>query len=85
MAEVGGLAGRSLWGAMGFGLAFSFADETDRAGVGLSRFGAPVGGGAVATKPITPRFAESLRLLAASQLQTQAARSVALDASEASA
>jgi len=37
------------------------------------------------TKGITPRLAESLRLLAASQLQIQAARSVALDASEASA
>jgi len=47
--------------------------------------GLPSEEGAVATKPITPRFAESLRLLAASQLQTQAARSVALDASEASA
>lgn len=35
------------------------------------------------TRPITPRLAESLnrRLLAASQLQIQAARSVALDAS----
>lgn len=32
-------------------------------------------------KRITPRFAESLRLLAASQLQTQVSRSVALDAS----
>jgi hypothetical protein len=31
--------------------------------------------------PITPRLAESLRLLAASQLQTQVSRSVALDAS----
>ncbi len=37
----------------------------------------------MATKPITPRLAESLnrRLLAASQLQIQAARSVALDTS----
>jgi hypothetical protein len=33
----------------------------------------------MSTKPITPRLAESLRLLAASQLQTQAARSAALD------
>ena len=31
------------------------------------------------TRPITPRPAEGLRLLAASQLQIQAARSVALD------
>jgi hypothetical protein len=37
----------------------------------------------MSTQAITPRFAESLnrRLLAASELQTQAARSVALDAS----
>lgn len=35
----------------------------------------------MSTKPITPRFAESLRLLAASQLQTQISRSGALDAS----
>jgi len=37
----------------------------------------------MSTQPITPRLAENLnrRLLAASQLQTQAARSVALDAS----
>ena len=37
----------------------------------------------MSTQPITPRLADSLnrRLLAASQLQTQAARSVALDAS----
>ncbi|HVA20261.1 MAG TPA: hypothetical protein VMU55_08805 [Solirubrobacteraceae bacterium] len=33
----------------------------------------------MSTKAITPRFADNLRLLAASQLQTQAARSVALD------
>ena len=33
------------------------------------------------TKPITPRFAESLRLLAASQLQTQVSRSGTLDVS----
>jgi hypothetical protein len=45
----------------------------------VSRFGAAVGEGAVATKPITPRLAESLRLLAVSQLQAQAARSAALD------
>lgn len=32
------------------------------------------------TKAITPRFAESLRLLAASQLQTQVSRSGTLDA-----
>jgi hypothetical protein len=35
----------------------------------------------VATKPITPRLAESLRSLAVSQLQTQAARSASVDAS----
>ena len=34
----------------------------------------------MATKPITPKFAESLRSLAASQLQTQAARSASVDA-----
>jgi hypothetical protein len=33
------------------------------------------------TEAITPRLADGLRLLAASQLQTQAARSVALDTS----
>jgi hypothetical protein len=33
------------------------------------------------TKPITPRLADNLRLLVASQLQIQAAQSVALDAS----
>lgn len=33
----------------------------------------------MSTKPITPRLADNLRLLAASQLQIQAARSVALD------
>jgi hypothetical protein len=33
----------------------------------------------MSTKPITPRLAESLRLLAVSQLQAQAARSAALD------
>jgi hypothetical protein len=32
------------------------------------------------TKGITPRLAEWMRLLSVSQLQTQAARSVALDA-----
>ena len=35
----------------------------------------------MSTKAITPRLAESLRLLAVSQLQTQVSRSVALDAS----
>ena len=35
----------------------------------------------MSTKPITPRLADNLRLLVASQLQTQAAQSVALDAS----
>lgn len=34
----------------------------------------------ISTKPITPRFADRLCSLAVSQLQTQAARSVALDA-----
>jgi hypothetical protein len=33
----------------------------------------------MSTKPITPRLADNLRLLAASQLHTQAARSAALD------
>jgi hypothetical protein len=47
--------------------------------------GCPVWGGwsekgvEMSTKPITPRLANGLRLLAASQLQIQAARSVALD------
>lgn len=35
----------------------------------------------MSTKPITPTLADGLQLLAASQLQMQAARSVALDAS----
>lgn len=35
----------------------------------------------MSTKPITPRLADNLRLLVASQLQIQAAQSVALDAS----
>jgi hypothetical protein len=72
-----------LWG---LGLAFTGADETDLAG-GSRGSGCPVlelpsEEGAVATKPITPRLADRLnrRLLAASQLQIQAARSVALDA-----
>jgi hypothetical protein len=34
----------------------------------------------MSTKAITPRFAESLRLLAAGQLQTQVSRSGTLDA-----
>jgi hypothetical protein len=34
----------------------------------------------MSTQPITPRFAESLRLLAASQLQAQVSRSGTLDA-----
>ena len=45
----------------------------------VSRFGAAVGEGAVATKPIKPGLADWERLLTVNRLQTQAARSVALD------